>query len=59
MEDGRYRHLPVVEDGKVVGIVSRFDCSGLELSPGRGDRAPGADLTGEAEQTSVKARRAP
>jgi CBS domain-containing protein len=31
MEDGRYRHVPIVEDGKVVGIVSRFDFSGLEL----------------------------
>ena len=31
MEDGRYRHVPIVEDGKVVGIVSRFDLSGLEL----------------------------
>jgi CBS domain-containing protein len=31
MEDGRYRHLPIIEDGKVVGIVSRFDFSGLEL----------------------------
>jgi CBS domain len=31
MEDGRYRHLPIVEDGKVIGIVSRFDFSGLEL----------------------------
>jgi CBS domain-containing protein len=31
MEDGRYRHLPIVEDGKAVGIVSRFDFSGLEL----------------------------
>lgn len=31
MDDGRYRHLPIVEDGKVVGIVSRFDFSGLEL----------------------------
>ena len=31
MEDGRYRHLPIVEDGKVVGIVSRFDFSGMEL----------------------------
>ena len=31
MEDGRYRHLPIVERGKVVGIVSRFDFSGLEL----------------------------
>jgi CBS domain-containing protein len=31
MEDGRYRHVPIVEDGKIVGIVSRFDFSGLEL----------------------------
>jgi CBS domain-containing protein len=31
MEGGRYRHLPIVDDGKIVGIVSRFDFSGLEL----------------------------
>jgi CBS domain-containing protein len=31
MEDGRYRHLPIVHDGKVAGIVSRFDFSGMEL----------------------------
>jgi CBS domain-containing protein len=31
MEDGRHRHLPIIEDGKLVGIVSRFDFSGLEL----------------------------
>jgi CBS domain-containing protein len=31
METGRYRHLPIVDDGKVVGIVSRFDFSGVEL----------------------------
>jgi len=31
MEDGRYRHLPIVEEGKVVGIVSRFDFRGIEL----------------------------
>jgi CBS domain-containing protein len=31
MEDGRYRHLPIIDDGKVVGIVSRFDFSGIEL----------------------------
>jgi CBS domain-containing protein len=31
MEDGRYRHLPIVDDGKLVGIVSRFDFSGIEL----------------------------
>ncbi len=31
MCDGGYRHLPVVTDGKVVGIVSRSDFKGLEL----------------------------
>jgi CBS domain-containing protein len=31
MEDRRYRHLPIVDGGKVVGIVSRYDFSGLEL----------------------------
>jgi len=31
MDDRRCRHLPIVEDGKVVGIVSRFDFSGIEL----------------------------
>jgi CBS domain-containing protein len=31
MEDGRYRHVPIVEGGKVMGIVSRFDFSGHEL----------------------------
>ena len=31
MEDGRYRHVPVVVGGWVVGIVSRFDFSGIEI----------------------------
>jgi CBS domain-containing protein len=31
MEDRRYRHMPIVDNGKVVGIVSRYDFSGLEL----------------------------
>ncbi|MBV8508068.1 MAG: CBS domain-containing protein, partial [Alphaproteobacteria bacterium] len=31
MEDARYRHMPIVDNGKVVGIVSRYDFSGLEL----------------------------
>jgi CBS domain-containing protein len=31
MQDGRYRHVPIVDDGKLVGIVSRFDFSGLEV----------------------------
>ena len=30
MQDARYRHLPVVADGKVVGIVSRYDFRGAE-----------------------------
>jgi CBS domain-containing protein len=31
MDDRRCRHLPIVDDGKVVGIVSRFDFTGIEL----------------------------
>ena len=31
MEDGRYRHVPIVDGDRVVGIVSRFDFSGIEL----------------------------
>lgn len=30
MRDGGFRHIPVVDDGKVVGIVSRGDFRGLE-----------------------------
>ena len=30
MQDGGYRHLPVVQNGQVVGIVSRGDFRGLE-----------------------------
>jgi signal-transduction protein with cAMP-binding, CBS, and nucleotidyltransferase domain len=30
MQDARCRHLPIVHEGKVVGIVSRGDFHGLE-----------------------------
>lgn len=31
MHDGGYRHLPVVEDGRVIGVVSVRDALGPEL----------------------------
>ena len=31
MHEGRYRHLPVVEEGRVIGIVSVRDALGPEL----------------------------
>jgi CBS domain-containing protein len=31
MQDGGYRHVPVVDKGKLVGIVSHGDFRGLEL----------------------------
>jgi CBS domain-containing protein len=31
MENAGIRHVPIVAEGKLVGIVSRFDFSGLEL----------------------------
>lgn len=30
MQDGGYRHIPVVEEGTLLGVVSRNDFSGLE-----------------------------
>jgi CBS domain-containing protein len=30
MEDGGFRHVPVVAEGKIVGVVSRADFQGLE-----------------------------
>lgn len=31
MSDGGFRHLPVIDQGRIVGIVSRGDFKGLEL----------------------------
>ncbi len=31
MHDGRFRHLPVVENGRVIGVVSVRDALGPEL----------------------------
>ena len=31
MSDGGYRHLPIVQDGKILGCVSRGDFQGMEL----------------------------
>jgi CBS domain-containing protein len=31
MNDGGFRHLPVVEDGKIIGIVTRGDFTGIEV----------------------------
>ena len=31
MGDGGYRHLPIVRDGKILGVVSRGDFKGFEL----------------------------
>ena len=31
MSDGGFRHVPVVEDGRIWGIVSRRDFKGMEI----------------------------
>jgi CBS domain-containing protein len=31
MWDGGFRHLPVVEDGRIWGVVSRSDFKGIEI----------------------------
>ena len=32
MQDGGYRHLPVLHNGQIVGIVSKGDFNGQEAS---------------------------
>jgi CBS domain-containing protein len=31
MNDGGFRHLPIIEDGRIVGVVSRNDFTGIEI----------------------------
>jgi CBS domain-containing protein len=31
MDDGGFRHLPVIENGKILGVVSRSDFTGVEI----------------------------
>jgi CBS domain-containing protein len=31
MSDRGFRHLPVVDDGKILGVVSRGDFKGMEI----------------------------
>ena len=31
MDDGGFRHLPVVDSGKILGVVSRADFTGVEI----------------------------
>jgi CBS domain-containing protein len=33
MTDGGFRHVPLVKNGRIVGLVSRGDFKGLELNP--------------------------
>lgn len=45
MHDGGFRHLPVVENGKPVGIISIRDALGLELASFEDDVARKEELT--------------
>jgi CBS domain-containing protein len=40
MSDGGFRHLPVVDNGKIWGIVARSDFKGMEIDPARRGRPP-------------------
>src|SRR5262249_54771624 len=44
MTDGRFRHLPVVDQGGVVGIIDIGDVSRALLGPSAGSRQPGIEV---------------
>ncbi|HWE18677.1 MAG TPA: CBS domain-containing protein [Hyphomicrobiaceae bacterium] len=44
MSDGGFRHVPVTEDGKIKGVVSRSDLKGMELEEYRWQRMGSASL---------------
>ena len=49
MRDGGFRHVPVVHEGVLLGIVSRGDYPRAGAGPaGRGDRDLGADAVAPA-----------
>jgi len=31
MNDGGFRHLPIVDKGKILGVISRSDFTGIEI----------------------------
>ena len=31
MNDGGFRHLPIIENGRIVSVVSRTDFTGIEI----------------------------
>lgn len=37
MAEGGFRHMPLVRNGGIVGLVSRGDFKGLELDPDHGE----------------------
>jgi CBS domain-containing protein len=53
MEDGRYRHLPIVDDGKVVVIVSRSTLAALNSIGSMRRPASGSEFDLSAPASSL------
>ena len=54
MRDNRFRHLPVVEDGRLVGILSDRDLRPVLLSPGLARARVREDLTTVGPDTPIE-----